>query len=190
VTLLEETRRITGADGMSFAKVRALAVIGALMLAALIFVTVALVKDHQSGPSSAAATCGKDAVVANIKLPEPQDVKLNVFNATDKPGVATAVKDDFANRKFQVGKTGNDPAKKAVDGVAVVRYGPKVVGAAWLVNAYFLNQAKPEFDIKRTDDVIDVVIGPQFKQLATITEVNQSLAQKGNPVLPPGTCSG
>ena len=175
---------------MSFAKVRALAVIGALVLAALIFVSVALIKDRQSGPTSAAATCGKDAVVADIKLPEPQDVKLSVYNATDKPGVATAVKDDFANRKFQIGKTGNDPAKKPVDSVAVLRYGPKVIGAAWLVNAYFLNEAKAEFDIKRTDDVIDVVIGPKFKQLATFTEGNQALAQKGNPILPPGTCSG
>ncbi len=86
-------------------------------------------------------------------------------------------------------KSGNDPAKKPVTKVAALRYGPKAVGAAWLLRAYFLNQADPQFDTKRTDDVVDVVIGTAFKQLATTTEVNQALAQLGDPVLPPGTCS-
>jgi len=171
---------------MSFARVRALAVVGALVLAAAIFVTVALLKDRQSGPS-AATGCGEGAVIANTKLPEPQDVKINVYNATDKPGQANAVKTEFHNRKFQVGKSGNDPAK--FKGVALLRYGPKAVGAAWLLRAYFLNDIQADFDIKRTDDTVDVIIGPSFKQLATTTEVNQSLAQLGNPTLPEGTCA-
>jgi hypothetical protein len=178
---------------MSFARVRALAVVGALVVAAAIFVTVALIKDKQSGPGVASG-CGKDAVVANIKLPEPQDVKLNVFSAANKStATASDVASDFANRKFVVAnakdKKWPDPLKKNVDGVAVLRYGPKAVGAEWLVRAYFLDEANNEFDIKRTDDVVDVVIGAKFKQLATITEVNQALAQLGNPTLPAGTCS-
>jgi hypothetical protein len=174
---------------MSFARVRALAVVGALVLAAMVFVTVALIKDHQTGPTQAKG-CAKDAVMANIQLPEPQDVKINVYNATDKPGLANEVGADFKNRKFQVKNMGNDPAKKAAPKVAVLRYGPKAVGSAWLLRAYFLDQADREFDIKRTDEFVDVVLGPQFKQLATTTEVNQALAQLGSPQLPPGTCSG
>ena len=173
---------------MSFARVRALAVVGALVLAAIIFVTVALVKDRQSGPAQAQG-CAKDAVMANITLPEEQDVKINVYNATDKPGLASEMKNEFSNRKFKVLKSGNDPVKKPVTKVAQLRYGPKSVGAAWLLRAYFLNEADPQFDIKRTDDVVDVVMGTAFKQLATTTEVHQALAQLGSPVLPPGTCS-
>jgi hypothetical protein len=171
---------------MSFSRVRALAVVGALVMAAVIFVTVALIKDKQSGPTVAVG-CAKNAVIANTKLPEPQDVKINVYNATDKPGLATDLTNEFTNRKFKVNKHGND--SKRVDGVVLLRYGPKSVGAAWLLRAYFLNQVTTEFDIKRTDDTVDIVAGSKFRQLATTTEVNQALAQLGNPTLPEGTCA-
>ncbi len=110
---------------MSFARVRALAVVGALVLAAIIFVTVALVKDKQSGPAQAQG-CAKDAVMANITLPEEQDVKINVYNATDKPGLASEMKNEFTNRKFKVIKSGNDPAKKPVAKVAAAALRPQV----------------------------------------------------------------
>ena len=174
---------------MSFARVRALAVVGLLVVAAAVFVTIALLEDRQSGPTEARG-CAEDAVIADIKLPEPEKVKLNVYNATDKPGLATEVRNDFSNRKFTVLKHGNDPQNKRVDAVAVIRFGPKAVGSAWLLRAYFLNEAKTEFDIARTDDEVDVVIGSRFRQLATTTEVNQALAQLGNPTLPEGTCAG
>jgi hypothetical protein len=175
---------------MSFARVRSLAVVGALVLAAIVFVTVALVKDKQSG-ATAAQGCPDNAVLANIKLPQDEsEVTLNVYNATDKPGLAIDVTNVLKNRKFKVIKTGNDPLKKAVASVAALRYGPKAVGKAWLVRAYFLNEAKVEFDIKRTDDTVDIVLGTKFLQLATQTEVKQSLTQMGNPTLPQGTCSG
>jgi hypothetical protein len=173
---------------MSFARVRALAVVGVLVLAAIIVVTVALVKDKQTAPLEAKG-CSKDAVAANAALPNPQDVKINVYNGSDKPGLAAEMASEFKNRKFQVQKTANDPANKKVAAVAALRYGPKSVGAAWLLRAYFLNEATTEFDIKRTDATVDVVMGTKFKQLATQTEVNQALAQLGSPVLPPGTCS-
>jgi hypothetical protein len=175
---------------MSFARVRSLAVVGALVLAAIIFVTVALIKDRQSG-ATASQGCPDDAVLANITLPQDEsEVTLNVYNATDKPGLAGEVKTEFKNRKFKVDKSGNDPLKKAVAAVAALRYGPKAVGKAWLVRAYFLNEAKIEFDIKRADDTVDVVLGTKYLELATQTEVKQALTQLGNPVLPPGTCSG
>jgi hypothetical protein len=42
---------------------------------------------------------------------------------------------------------------------------------------------------KRTTDVVDIVIGAEFQQLATSTEVNQSLAALGEPEVPPGACA-
>jgi hypothetical protein len=173
---------------MSFARVRALAVVGALVVCAAVAVTIALLKDRQTGPPEAKG-CPKDAVIANVRLPTPEQVKINVYNATDQPGLASSVTTDFKNRKFTVVKSGNDPAGKPVNAVAVLRYGPKAVGAAWLLRAYFLDEAKTEFDIARPDDVVDVVVGSKYKQLATTTEVNQALAQLGNPALPKGTCA-
>lgn len=176
---------------MSFARIRALAVVGALVIAAAITVTVTIVKDRQDGSITATGGCAAGEVPANPKLPEPKDVKINVFNATDKAGLASVVAADFKNRKFKVVKDPtNDPLNKRVEGVAVLRYGPKMVGAAWLLRAYFLNQAQTELDLKRTDDVVDIVIGLQFRQLATVTETNQALARLGSPTLPNGTCAG
>jgi hypothetical protein len=173
---------------MSFARVRALVVVGAMVLFALVFVVVAVVRDTQSG-TDAAKSCPDGYALANIRLREQKDVRINVFNATDTPGLATKVGTDLKNRKFQVVKEGNDPLKKGVDGVAVLRFGPKAVGSAHLMRAYFLDQATVEYDPKRADDLVDVVIGNAFQQLATLTEVHQSLVELGGPQLPPQTCA-
>jgi hypothetical protein len=172
---------------MSFARVRALVVVGVLFVAAAVFVIIALVRDSQSDPQ-AAAGCPKNAVLVNTRLPdENKDVKLKIFNGTSQPGLAEKVGEDFSHRGFTVDKKKeNNP--KAIDSVAVLRYGPKAVGAAWLLRAYFLQEADPQFDAKRQNDVVDVVVGKKFQQLATETEVKQSLTQLGNPIPPAGTC--
>ncbi|MCX4473732.1 LytR C-terminal domain-containing protein [Micromonospora sp. NBC_01655] len=164
---------------------RALVVVGLLAVVALVFVVVAVVRDTQ-GEAGLAGGCPEDAPLADVTLHEPKDVKLNVYNATDEPGLASKVADDFRNRKFQVKKTATE--KKQIDDVAILRYGPKGVGSAHLLRAYFLNNAKDGYDAKRKDDTVDVVLGSSFAQLATTTEVNQSLGDLGAPVAPPGSC--
>lgn len=176
---------------MSFARVRALALVGILVLAAGVLTVMALTKGSK-GDQAHASVCPSGYVLANMKLPnDNQQINLNVYNATDKVGLANSVKLDFEYRRFKVGKTGNNPLKKPVDGVGVLRYGPQSVGAAYVVNAYFLNDATLDFDPKRTDATVDVILGPGFKQLATQTEVNQAftvLAGNGGPVVPSGAC--
>ncbi|MDG4767006.1 LytR C-terminal domain-containing protein [Solwaraspora sp. WMMD406] len=173
---------------MSFARVRALVVVGGLVVFALVFVVVALVRDSQGGPADA-TSCPEGWALADVQLREARDVRINVYNATDTSGLAGSIADDLSNRKFQVEEAGNDPEGRGIDDVAVLRYGPKAVGSAHLLRAYFLDQAKTEYDPARTDDIVDVVIGNAFRQLATTTEVNQSLAALGKPVLPPQTCA-
>jgi hypothetical protein len=170
---------------MSFARVRALVVIGVLAVAAVVFVVVALVQDSQGG-EVAGDSCPAGYVRANVILQEPKDVKLKVFNATENVGLGTQVTDDFKNRGFQIEKPQDNPKK--LDELAILRYGPKTVAAAHLLRAYFLSEADVQYDAKRTDDVVDVIIGSQYRQLATTTEVNQALAALGQPVLPPGAC--
>jgi hypothetical protein len=173
---------------MSFARVRALVIVGLLVVCALVFVTVALVRDTQAG-GDAKAGCPEGYKVADIRLREPKEIKINVYNGTDTQGLASSVADDFRNRQFQVLKTGNEPKKKGYDGVAVLRYGPQGIGSYHLLRAYFLNEATPEYDPNREGDVVDVVIGSGFKQLATITEVNQALTELGQPTLEDKTCA-
>ena len=170
---------------MSFARVRALVVVGLLALVALVFVVIAVLKDSQ-GTAGTAAACPDGWPLVDLRLREQKDVKINVYNATDEAGRAGSVADDFRNRKFQVKKVGNE--KKAFEGVAELRFGPNAVGSAHLLRAYFLNEANQKFDANRKDDVVDVVLGNQFQQLATTTEVNQSLGDLGAPQAPPETC--
>ncbi|MEU1398679.1 LytR C-terminal domain-containing protein [Micromonospora zamorensis] len=164
---------------------RALVVVGLLGVLALAFVVTAIIRDTQ-GKAGTAEGCPEGWPLADVTLHEPKDVKINVFNATEEGGRAGTVANDFRNRKFQVKKVGNDP--KEIDDVAVLRYGPKGVGSAHLLQAYFLNNAEPDYDPKRTDDVVDVVLGYGFQQLATTTEVNQSLGDIGAPRAPKGSC--
>jgi len=171
---------------MSFARVRALVVIGVLAVAAIVFVIVALVRDSQSDVV-AGDKCPAGAPIANVTLPDdPNQVTVKVLNGTTTPGLAEKVTNDFKNRRFKTQSPGED--KKRVKGVAVVRYGPQAVGSAQLLEAYFLGQATPEYNPKRKDAVVDIVIGNEFQQLATTTEVNQSLVELGEPELPPGAC--
>ncbi|WP_319461053.1 LytR C-terminal domain-containing protein [Micromonospora sp. RTP1Z1] len=164
---------------------RALVVVGLLAVVALVFVVVALVRDTQ-GKVGTAAGCPDGWPLADVTLREPKDVKINVLNATDQIGRAGDVADDFRNRKFQVKKVGDAP--KGFDGVAVLRFGPKGVGSAHLLRAYFLNNADRMYDAQRKDDTVDVVLGNGFQQLATTTEVNQSLGDLGSPQVPAGSC--
>lgn len=173
---------------MSFARVRALVVVGALAVLALVFVVVTLVRDSQSGAGTVAG-CPEGWPLADITLREPKDVKINVYNATKEAGLASSVANDFRNRKFRVKKEGNDPLKKSVEEPAELRYGPDGVGSAHLLRAYFLNQVRLEYDAKRKGDVVDVVLGSSFQQLATTTEVNQSLSDLGAPILPEESCA-
>ena len=144
---------------MSFARVRALVVVGLLGVLALVFVVVALVRDTQS-EAGIGGGCPEGWPLADVTLREPKDVKINVLNGTDQIGLASKIADDFRNRKFQVKKTGDE--KKQIDDIAVLRYGPKGVGSAHLLRAYFLDNAEAEYDPKREDDTVDVVLGGAF----------------------------
>jgi hypothetical protein len=172
---------------MTFARVRALILVGVLFVGATVAVVLTLTRDTQSKPV-VVNLCPPGAVPANRKLPERRDVKLNVYNGTKQVGLASKIGTELKNRDFDVKKMRNAPRNQIYKGVATIKFGPKTVGAAQEMNAYFLGVAIMTFDIERKDDVVDIFLGADFQQLATTTEVNQSIAALGEPVLPPGTC--
>lgn len=173
---------------MSLARVRALAVVSALFVCAVILMTMAILRDTQTAMTPVKGTgCPAGYVPADLRLPEEKNIKINVLNGTRQPGLGEQVAGEFRNREFNIVKPPTSD-KKVYNGVATLRFGPKAVGAAHVLRAYFLNQAETQFDIKRTDDVVDVVIGNRYRQLGTITEVNQSIGALGKPQLPKGTC--
>lgn len=171
---------------MSFARVRAFVVVGVLAVAAIVFVIVALVRDTQGGAVDSGCPAGSPLV--DIELPDdPAQVTVKVYNGTSTPGLADSVTTEFKNRRFTVQKAAENKSK--YKGVAELKFGPDAVGKAQLLRAYFLDQTKLEYDPKRKGAVVDIVIGSGFRQLATTTEVNQSLVEVGEPTLPVGTCA-
>ena len=176
---------------MTFSKVRALIFVAVLFVTAGIVVIMAIGRDTQT-QASHRQSCKPGEVPAHNDMPERNQVKLNVLNGTSRVGLAEDIGAQFKSRGFVIGKMATAPAKqdgKPYDNIATIIYGPDAVGAAALVSAYFLaNQATMQFNIKRTGAEVDVILGNQFQQLATTTEVNQSIAIIGRPPLEPGTC--
>jgi len=171
---------------MSLARIRSLVLISVLVTCAVVLVTIAIVRDHQTRTTYGGAGCPAGMVPITTKpLPDESKIKINVFNGKGTPGLASQVAAEFRNRKFTVGQV-KDTARYAK--VALLRYGPKAVAAASVVNAYFLGDAELKFDLRRTNDVIDVTIGSNFQALGTPTDVHQAIAALGNPSPPPGTC--
>lgn len=171
---------------MTLSRARALVLVALLVVAALILVLIAVLKDDQTN-SSFGQQCPPGAVKVRTRpLPDTNQIKVNVYNGTSTVGLAMTVADEFRNRGFSVGKVEDAPQK--YDKTAKLAFGRNEVAAAAVINSYFLVKADYAFDIKRTDDVVDVTIGAQYTKLGTKTEVNQAQAQIGNPSPPPGTC--
>lgn len=172
---------------LTFARVRAIAVVTVLLMAALVAAYLAISRD--TGFAAAEdPDCPDGSVEVDLTLPDAPEIQINVYNATDQAGLASQVGENFANRGFDVLERDDDPYDAEVAEVALIRYGPETVGAAHVLQAYFLNAAASEFDIEREGDTVDVVIGSRFRQLATETEVRQAIAALGNAALPEGTC--
>lgn len=172
---------------LSFARVRAMTIVAVMIVVAIIAVFRALERDADLPVE--ADDCPAGFVPADLTLRDARDIRINVYNGTGQTGLAAQVGENFANRGFEVLEQ-DDASDSEVgeEDVAVLRYGPEAVGSAHVLQAYFLNNAVSQFQIDREGDVVDVVIGPAFRQLATETEVRQAIAGSGNPQLPAGTC--
>ena len=172
---------------MTFARVRALIFVAVLFIIGGAFVITAISKDTQT-KVAVVDECPSGMVPAKTRMPERKDVTLNVYNGTTTVNLAKQISDELKFRGFKIDKIGT--VRKPVNDIAVITYGPDAVGSAYLVSANFLvDEATMVFDIHRKGAEVDVTIGTQFQQLATTTEVNQSIAAIGNPPLPPGTCN-
>ena len=93
----------------------------------------------------------------------PGRVKVNVYNATGRAGLAASTSTELRLRGFVIGAVANDPARAKVKGTALIRHGRKGAAAAKLVAAQ-VPGAKPAID-KRTTAVVDLVLGDTFKTL-------------------------
>ncbi|MFG2694735.1 LytR C-terminal domain-containing protein [Kitasatospora sp. NPDC051984] len=142
------------------------------------------------GSPSAGAADSPGAAPSSTAVPQPASVTVNVYNATDKSGLAAKTADELKKRGFQVGKVGNAPTAldKKVPGTAQVLSGPGGLGAATLLVSQVASATSTEDG--RTDNTVDLVIGDTFSALADPTQAAAALAEliKPSPSPEPRNC--
>lgn len=147
-----------------------------------------------SAPTDGSATsataepepCVTVTVTPGAGLPSPAQVTSNVYNATDRTGLAASTAEELQIRGFLIGVIDNDPLAKTITGVAEIRHGPSGEQAARLM-AFYLPGAEL-VDDGRTDATIDTVLGAAYTSVAPQSEVDAALAAPSPSPSGPG-CS-
>lgn len=93
----------------------------------------------------------------------PDQVEVNVYNATQRKGLAKQVARDLKKRGFDVKTIGNDPNPSEVSGRGELRHGASGAKGAELVSEH-LGEVEDVVD-ERGRAAVDVVVGPEYTQL-------------------------
>jgi hypothetical protein len=132
--------------------------------------------DTTADDPTAATTC---IPAVPPDAPAPADIRLNVYNATDRNGLASAAAREMRTRGFAILDVANDPLTKSVTGTAEVRGGAGSEAAASVVIAQ-VPGAVFVLDT-RTDGTVDLVVGEAFEAL-TPAGVAPTTAPSGAPL--------
>ncbi|MFD3485533.1 LytR C-terminal domain-containing protein [Streptomyces sp. NPDC058665] len=137
-------------------------------------------RDCKPSPSASAAVAKP--------LPKPAQIKVNVYNATPRAGLAKATADELKKRGFVIGKVGNAPAEydKKIPGTGILLGAPGTAEGPLTVLGAQLKGAKSEHDARTTKDV-DLLLGTAFKSLSVKKDADQALATLTRPA-PGGPC--
>lgn len=127
-----------------------------------------------SSPTDNPEPCVTVTVYPGQGLPKPSEVKTNVFNGTDREGLAGTTSKELETRGFQIGNVANDPLGKGVTGIAEIRYGTSGEAAATLMSFYIPGATLVKDG--RTDATIDTVLGAAFVAVASQADVDAALA--------------
>lgn len=136
-------------------------------------------KDPKPAASSACPAVTPTATLV------PSDVTINVYNATNRNGLAASVAKSLRTQGFKIGQVANDPLGKRIPGVGEVRHGQIGAAGATIVETR-LAGARVVLD-KRTDETVDLVLGNTFSVLSAPPKKAPSSASKPNPS-PTGSC--
>ncbi|MFJ4920668.1 LytR C-terminal domain-containing protein [Streptomyces sp. NPDC088725] len=142
------------------------------------------------GKQAAAATSHKPAcrpTKAPVKaLPKPGQIKVNVYNATPRGGLAKSTADELKKRGFDIGKVGNAPETydKKVPGAGLLLGAPTSEDGPFAVLGTQLKGAAKKTDARKTADV-DLIIGTAFKTLNVPKDADQALATLTKPAPTP-----
>ena len=168
-------------------------VVAALLLAAGGFGVVSLFSSPAQAPAASACTSRANAAAAathkvDPRLPATAQIKVNVYNSTDRHGLAAATAALLKQRGFTVLKVTNDPLKANLTVSAQIRGATANTPAMHVLAAQVTgSQLKPD---ARTDGTVDLVLGAGFTALASPDQVSAALkAATAAPVKASGGCA-
>jgi hypothetical protein len=173
--------------------VAAVAVVGLISWGTVQLIHVFGGKFGRSHNTASAAHCTGGAKAGGVpaSVPKPGAVTVNVYNATQRGGLAKSTADELRKRGFTVGKIGNAPAAydKKVKGAAILLGGPKAEGALKVLGTQ-LAAAEVKTDPSRNGaSDVDLIIGDGFGALDPQNSSNQALARLSSQGAPKPSAS-
>jgi hypothetical protein len=135
-----------------------------------------------SGSAAAAAPAvAAFAALVPGAVPKPAAVTVNVYNATNRAGLAGQTAAELKKRGFAIGKIGNAPAalENKVPGSAQVT-GGKAGATMMTLLGTEVTGSHPVTD-KRNDTTVDLVLGNGFSALATPAQAAKAVALASRP---------
>jgi hypothetical protein len=141
-------------------------VITMLVLAGMVFIAGwyawdSITDPDESSDRASAPTCQP---AAPTNAPPPAEIGLNVYNATDRNGLASSIAGEMRTRGFAILDVANDPSGREITGTAEVRAHLDSQAAASLVMAQVPGAVFVADN--RTDGTVDLVVGAAFEALA------------------------
>lgn len=155
---------------------RALITLGlvSLMLFFAFWYAYSYYRHSDTHPAAATPSC-----TTKPATPTAADVTVNVYNATDRAGLAAKTAGEMRKRGFKVATVANDPLKRKIPGPAEVRYGASAGPDSKLVLA-LVKGAKAVRD-GRPDASVDLVLGEKFTALAAAPKTPRPTATTSTP---------
>lgn len=164
---------------------------GIALLFAVGFALSRLLDDSSTPAADAASTasalplpCETTMVTAAEVLPRSSKVKVNVWNATDRVGLASDVAKVLKARSFTIKKVDNDPLGAVLEGVGQIRYGVNGRANAELLAFYFPGAILIQDD--RPKKVVDIALGNAFTEIAGEAQIAAAMASPSPSLSGPG----
>lgn len=149
---------------------------------------------HAAVPGVASATAAAPAptfaAIPPGHAPLASTITVNVYNATNRTGLASQTAAVLKQRGFVIGKIGNAPAplQNKVPGAAQITGAGTSAAMMTMVGAEVAG-ARPVVDTRK-DTTVDLVIGNGFSALVTPAQAAKAVALASRPVPAPSTHCG
>jgi hypothetical protein len=94
--------------------------------------------------------------------PPPEEISINVYNGTNRSGLANQVAREMREQGFVILDVANDPAGRSITGVAEIRAVTDDVAVQYIMSQFPGSVFLPD---ERQDEAIDVVLGEAFEEI-------------------------